>query len=248
MCHIFAAPSPSLPRNSVGRNVLLDFSPDPGRGSFPWHLVGTMHFPKPSSSDLVKISPLHLQSCTVHFFSLSWLGWKLSIDFFKTHLILRTILWHRGCLPHVKTLSLREGVVICGRSDSMWAICSLLYYECQCKADVVKPQIFISWKISTFSGMNFRFLNSLSSVLSMKPAWWGSVVSLLSGSPDNSEREGWFPLLCWWLIRMGLSSLCCSLLAKDHVHLRHHTLKAQIQQFLSCRLNLSFEPLLPVVY
>lgn len=52
----------------MGRNVLLDFSPDPGRGSFPWHLVGTMHFPKPSSSDLVKISPLHLQSCTVHFF------------------------------------------------------------------------------------------------------------------------------------------------------------------------------------
>lgn len=188
-----------------------------------------------------------MQSCTVHFV-FKFIGVNIVNRLFKTHLILRTILWLRGCLPHLKTLSLREGVVICGRSDSMWVICSLLYYECQCKADVVEPQIFISWKISAFSGMNFRFLNSLSSVLSMKPAWWGSVVSLLSGSPDNSEREGWSPLLCWWLTRMGLSSLCCSLLGKDLVHLWHHTLKAQIQQFLSCRLNLCFEPLLPIVY
>lgn len=42
--------------------------------------------------------------------------------------------------------------------------------------------------------MNFRSPNSWSSILSIKSAWWDPVVGLISGSPDNKEKEGWVSL------------------------------------------------------
>lgn len=92
----------------------------PGRGSCPWHLFGgaVLAFTKPSSLALVKNTT----------FTFAKLYSKLS----KTHLIHKTILWHRGYLPRVimRTLRLREGVVTFPGADSRLVICSLLYYRC----------------------------------------------------------------------------------------------------------------------
>lgn len=71
MCQIYAPPSPSLPRNLVDRNVLLDVCPDPGRWGHPCILL----------SLLVRIS----KNITFTFA-------ELYSRLFKIYLILKTIL------------------------------------------------------------------------------------------------------------------------------------------------------------
>ncbi|XP_014406199.1 PREDICTED: RNA-binding protein Raly isoform X3 [Myotis brandtii] len=57
-----ASPSPSSSLKSMVRNVLLDFYPDPGRGSCPWHLVPTMSLKIQTSNVTNKNDPKSINS------------------------------------------------------------------------------------------------------------------------------------------------------------------------------------------
>ncbi|XP_059561887.1 RNA-binding protein Raly isoform X3 [Myotis daubentonii] len=62
MYQTLASPSPSSSLKSIVRNVLLDFYPDAGRGSCPWHLVPTMSLKIQTSNVTNKNDPKSINS------------------------------------------------------------------------------------------------------------------------------------------------------------------------------------------
>lgn len=101
-------------------------------------------------------------------------------------------------------------------------------------------EIFINWNVSTFPGMNFRSLNT--------PVFFPLSLhggAHCSASPYNSEKEGWVSLTLLIADKdRGVSSLCCSLLGEDLLHILHYR-KPRFSNLWAAGWT-SFEPLLPV--